>query len=1236
MDELLNGLKRLRDTGVLVIDSHYQVVESNTWLANLCGYQSADLQGLWMNLLVRPEYRDVLGRLVSESHDKRVALSLIHKQGHTIDVSVDSCPLVLDGVLHHLLLVNLPATRSPEPAAEPETIDDQQTLLLESRRYLKKLKETEERIRAIVDTAVDGVITIDSKGHILSYNPAAEKIFGYGKDEILGRNVSLLMPESFARHHDQSLHDYNKTGKARILGIGREVQGKDKSGKVFPMDLSVGECWVGDERIFTGIVRDISERKDAERRIRVTNQLLDAINDAQTRFIHGVQLRDLFDDLLGELLSFTDSEQGFVGEVIYRDTGQPCLKVHSLSVPGDDPAWQALADGVSPGNMEFTSLDNLIGAVVQRGNRVISNDPGNHPFSRGVPDGHPSIDSFLGVPLFVNKVLVGVLGLANRPQGFDSALADFISPFTNTCAYLIDGYRREQYRSTIEHSLREHQDRMVRSQTFANIGTWDWNIQTGDLYWSEQVEPVFGYAKGTLETSYEQFLDVIHADDRQEVIHAVNGCVAEGKDFRMEYRCVRPDGTQRWVSMQGDVIRDTEGTPLRMLGVVQDVTKQKQAEQALLAAKTDAENANQAKSDFLSSMSHELRTPLNAILGFAQLFEFDASLNDAQKKNINEIQQAGKHLLELINEVLDLAKIESGRMQLELKPISLHAVFSECCTLTRSLADKHGVMIHCDIESVRQLAVLGDFTRLKQVLLNLMSNAVKYNREHGEVTVTCETKGDDRVVINIADTGPGIPADRMQELFKPFNRLGAECSEVEGTGIGLVITRQIVELMRGSIHVESQEGQGSIFSVELALATTDSATASDTKSASVTEDSADLAGIRKVLYVEDNPGNVRLMARVLETQDDSQLLHAATAEEGILLAQREKPDVIVMDINLPGINGLQAAEELKKLPETSDIPVIALSANAMQRDIDAAMEQGFLAYLTKPLDIDRFFIVLEEVFVTHEKSQQATESQRILLVDDNITNQDLFVQQLGMIGYQADVAANGKEGYEKWRDNQYGIVITDCNMPVMNGYELAAAIRNDEADSTIRTPIVAFTANSLKQESRKCRAAGMDDVLVKPVDVMMLKTVLGKWIGKPVDAQGAEDMEVRNAEFSPGADDNDAIDTSLVMQYVGGDSDKFCRILSRFSSSANDTVQQIVSAGEKQDKETVKLAAHKLKGSSRYVGAHELANVCMEIEHLLNKGDWKTIEENCRLLRQSMEQVDRYIKTVKQRNGYSA
>lgn len=390
-----------------------------------------------------------------------------------------------------------------------------------------------------------------------------------------------------------------------------------------------------------------------------------------------------------------------------------------------------------------------------------------------------------------------------------------------------------------------------------------------------------------------------------------------------------------------------------------EIEQRRIVEQAMQEAKNEAERSNQAKSDFLSRMSHELRTPLNAILGFSQLLETDSELKGTEYAVFaHEIFQAGEHLLDLINEVLDLSRIEAGKLDINIANIDLNNLLNECLTFIKPLANTRDIKVINKLGNNKFIAH-ADGMRLKQVLLNLLSNAVKYNSHGGTITVDCLSVNNDMIKCSITDTGQGLSTDDQANLFQAFNRLGAEHSEIEGTGIGLVITRKLIELMQGELSVESQQGQGSCFSFTLRQASNDKNTETATINSS-TENYPSLVRSHMVLYVEDNQTNVRLVKSALKKFPQLKLVTAVTAEEGLDIIAADRPDIILMDINLPGMNGLEALAHLQKDPATKHIPVIAITADAMPKAIEEGLQAGFKAYLTKPFNIDKLHELIQK------------------------------------------------------------------------------------------------------------------------------------------------------------------------------------------------------------------------------------------------------------------------------------
>ena len=483
---------------------------------------------------------------------------------------------------------------------------------------------------------------------------------------------------------------------------------------------------------------------------------------------------------------------------------------------------------------------------------------------------------------------------------------------------------------------------------------------------------LLGVARGVL---IKQPISRFIARDDQDIYYQFRKQFFEtGEPQWCDLRMVKLDGSSFWTQLAATTAQDDDGMPVLRI-VMNDISDRKRVEAERVAldlilkdknaelehARYVAEKANLAKSDFLSRMSHELRTPLSAILGFTQLIESGTPPpTPTQKRSIDQVLKAGWYLLDLINEILDLAVIESGRLSLSMEPVLLSEIMSECESLVEPQALKCGISVvfpRFDAPSM----ILADRTRAKQVVINLLSNAIKYNKEGGSVVVECKPgiANQDSIRISVRDTGEGLSADQIAQLFQPFNRLGQKTDLIEGTGIGLVVCKRLVELMGGDIGVDSTLGQGSVFWVDLQRTSEilkNTAVGSTEIAQAPAQDSAPR---RTLLYVEDNPANLMLVEDIVARRHDIRLLSANDGRRGIEIARACQPDVILMDINLPGISGIEALKILAEDNTTAHIPVLAISANAIPRDIEKGLEAGFFRYLTKPIKVNEFLETLD-------------------------------------------------------------------------------------------------------------------------------------------------------------------------------------------------------------------------------------------------------------------------------------
>ncbi len=522
-----------------------------------------------------------------------------------------------------------------------------------------------------------------------------------------------------------------------------------------------------------------------------------------------------------------------------------------------------------------------------------------------------------------------------------------------------------------------------------------------------------------------------------------------------------------------------------------DVTAERQALALLMKAKHVAEEANMAKSQFLSRMSHELRTPLNAMLGFAQLLNIDTSLNKVQYAQLKHILSSGRHLLALINDLLDITKVETNNLEIVMGSVGLARVVEDSIATTQPLSQEKGITIHSDVNECKNLFVNADAVRLRQVLINLLSNAIKYNRAAGHVTVTCQEAQGGVHRISVSDTGVGIRDEDIPGLFEPFSRLYLNTYAVEGSGIGLAISKQLVKLMGGAIGVQSEFGVGSTFWIELEKAQADESITSLPPTVAAVQDSQDGYTL---LYIEDSPSHVKLVETIYSGDSGIHVLSAHSPRLGLALARAHKPDVILLDICLPEMDGYRVYAQLCADEATRDIPVIALSASAMPSEIERGLRTGFRRYLTKPIDVVELRRVVRELMLDSRSERRMCSDRRILLAEDDRLSALAIRGMLEHLDCQVELAVNGKEVLDRL-DESFSLVFMDLSMPIMSGLEATMEIRR-RGNIIGSVPIVALSGALQAEEKDHCLAAGMNDYLGKPVMLAEIKTILDRWLKK--------------------------------------------------------------------------------------------------------------------------------------------
>jgi PAS domain S-box-containing protein len=518
-----------------------------------------------------------------------------------------------------------------------------------------------------------------------------------------------------------------------------------------------------------------------------------------------------------------------------------------------------------------------------------------------------------------------------------------------------------------EAALRSANERVALTARSVGLGTWEWDPATGDTVWDEQMWRLRGRQPRAEPPDEAERCEMAHPEDSERVMAVLERAVAQGRSAAYEFRVVWPDGSVHWLASRSTPMTGPEGTGTRYLGVNWDITDSVSAE-AARRDKMVAQRESEAKSQFLARMSHELRTPLNAVLGFAQLLQLDsAAASPEQRGRVEHILAAGEHLLSLINDVLDLSSLQSGQLKLDLQAVPLAELVGEAMPLVSALADSAQVALRAgSIDGV----AWGDRIRLRQVLINLLTNAIKYNRAGGQVMVESRVAGD-QVALRVHDTGRGLTREQRRHLFEPFNRLGIEREGIEGTGIGLAIVKTLVTRMGGALDVQSELGRGSMFEVRLQRADAPPAVDMPAPSAPAAplpppaepvrgdvQAPARVAGAQLV-YIEDNPINVMLVEELIASRPGLHVVSEPNGERGVERVRALRPDLVLVDMQLPDFDGFEVLRRLRAAPETATIPCIAVSANAMPDDIARALAAGFVEYWTKPINFGAFLRSIE-------------------------------------------------------------------------------------------------------------------------------------------------------------------------------------------------------------------------------------------------------------------------------------
>jgi PAS domain S-box-containing protein len=756
-----------------------------------------------------------------------------------------------------------------------------------------------ELFRQLIDTAPDAMVVVNQRGLIELVNRQTEALFGYARDELVGQSIEVLVPERFRDRHVNHRSHFVSAPKVRPMGSGLELFGRRKDGSEFPIEISLSPLVTPEGTLISSAIRDITRRKRAEEKFRA---LLEAAPDAM-----------VIVDQSGAILIVNAQTEALFGYSRQDLLGQPV----ELLVPE-----------------RFRSQHQLHRTMYFK-----------QPKTRTMGSG---LDLY-----------------GRRRDGKEFPIEISLSPLETEDGVLISSAIRDvTERKRAERAARLASDRLLSAVESINGMLALYDHQDRLVLCNSGWREFFGTGAGSVTgRTYDELL----AEGVSTGLFELGGERTESFRARCLHYHQNPIGVLELRTRDGRTLRVTDRRTLEggIISTIFDVSDDVQRELELKAAREAAEAASSAKSEFLASMSHELRTPLNAILGFAQLLQRDkkAPLVERQQEKLQYVLAGGEHLLRLIDDILDLARIEAGNVPISREPVSVAEVMSEVKTTLEPMASRAGISIETT-PIAADIQVLADRIRFSQILINYGSNAVKYGRSGGYARFSVAMEGEGFVRVSVADNGIGIATDKQDKIFQPFQRAGQETGPIQGTGIGLTITKRLAELMGGRVGFRSSPEAGSEFWIDLPRHDADKQSeAAVLADARTTESRLAEPGDARytIVYIEDNPSNIEFMKKVIEELERVQLITVPNAEVGIEVVRDRRPNVVIMDINLPGMSGYEATRKLRDWPETKDIPVVALTAAAMTADRKRFADAGFYRYLTKPVRVAELIGTLEEL-----------------------------------------------------------------------------------------------------------------------------------------------------------------------------------------------------------------------------------------------------------------------------------
>jgi PAS domain S-box-containing protein len=963
------------------------------------------------------------------------------------------------------------------------------------------------RFRAVVDSCVDSIYMVDRESlKFVDATATASSRTGYSHEELMKMGPLDLLKES----REELIRKYDEAIATSPQGIRSESVGRLKDGRETFVELNRHAVRVDGRWIIVTISRDVTERKLAELSAQRFARMFAALSDTNEAIMRATSPEDLYQRVCeaavhgGRLLAASicvPGERSADAQIVaVAGAGAEKLRDVHLSIDGSTPEGRG-----------------LIGTAFRTQAPCISNDfladARTAPWHEAARVA--GIASGAALPLIQHGLSSAVLLLyAAELQAFDEKTVQLLMHMGRNVVFALNNFKREAERKVAEEQLHAADARLKRAQRGANDGLWELNVATREMWVSPRFGEMFGFDQQEFWGARQKFFDIIHVEDVQRLRDAIERCIREDVLVDVEVRATSRAGESRWYRVRGALERDAVGAPLTVSGSQRDINQRQQYALALLEATETAAAANKAKSQFLANMSHEIRTPMNGVIGMIELL-LETPLNPMQLDYAETVRDSAAALLTVINDILDFSKVEAGKLDLEMLDIDLRDTVEDVARLLSIQAHAKGLEVIALIDPSLPDLARGDAGRLRQVLLNLGGNAVKFTQK-GEVSIECKVVHKDEkgvmVRCEVRDTGMGIPAARVNALFSAFTQVDTSTTRrFGGTGLGLSIAKRLVELMGGEVGVSSEEGVGSTFwftaRLDMAHDTTKSRPAPPIA----------LRG-QRIIIVDDNATNRKVLMGQLSLCGMDAVC-AGSADEALSLMRQAAAagrafEVALLDHQMPGCDGATLGKNILEEHTLRGARLVLLTSSGQRGDGRLFSELGFAGYLLKPVThrdlTDCLSMVLgtqaegwrtstQPIVTRHAlRSQRSREAHHILLAEDNPVNQKVACRILEKLGYRVDVAADGQAAFTAWQSGRYHLILMDCQMPIMDGFETTRKIREQESGGK-HIPVIALTAHAMKGADNECRAAGMDDYLSKPIDREKLQQALNRWLSDSDD-----------------------------------------------------------------------------------------------------------------------------------------